>query len=160
MIVALVLGTLLALATSAFVLAPLVIGVRRPSVTRSVRNSPSPSDLSIAALREIEFDRATGKLSDADYGVLRERYASEAIAAMRSAAKGELPAADDPVEAAVRAFRSIHATCPDCGLRPEADAIYCSNCGRFLPGTCDGCGKAITASGIRYCIDCGRRLAA
>ena len=67
---------------------------------------------------------------------------------------------DDPIEAAVRSYRSTHPTCAHCGIRPEADAVYCSNCGRFLPGKCDGCGKAITASGIRYCIDCGRRLAA
>lgn len=160
MIVALVVGTLLALATLAFVMAPVVIGVRRQAPLRSLRNNPDAADLSIAALREIEFDRATGKLSDADYSALRERYANEAIAAMRSAASGEVPAADDSIEAAVRAYRATHASCPDCGIRPEGDAAYCSNCGRFLPGTCDGCGVAITASGIRFCIGCGRRLAA
>jgi hypothetical protein len=160
MIVALIVGTLLAVVTLAFVLSPLVVGVRRPVITRSLRNSPNASELSIAALREIEFDRATGKLSDADYAVLRERYANEAIAAMRSAANPAAPVTNDPIEVAVRAYRSTHATCAHCGIRPEPDAVYCSNCGRFLPAKCDGCGKSITASGVRYCMDCGRRLAA
>jgi hypothetical protein len=160
MIVALVVGTLLAVATLAFVLAPVVIGVRRSTTPRQSPNTPSSSDLSIAALREIEFDRATGKLSDADYSVLRERYANEAIAAMRAGGADRPAQVDDPIERAVRAYRETHPSCAHCGIRPEPDAIYCSNCGRFLPAKCDGCGTAITASGVRYCISCGRRLAA
>ena len=160
MIAALVLGTVLALATLAFVLAPVVVGVRRSSVARYLPRAESASDLSIAALREIEFDRATGKLSDADYAVLRERYANEAITAMRVAPGNEPVAADDPVEAAVRVYRAAHPTCAKCGIRPERDAIYCSSCGGFLPGKCESCGSSVTASGIRYCIGCGHRLAA
>jgi hypothetical protein len=160
MIGALVLGTILAVAVLAFVLAPLVIGVKRSAIAPSALRPPPSSDFAITALREIEFDRATGKLSDADYAALRERYANEALTAMRTAALSAPPTADDPVEAAVRAYRTAHPTCAKCGIRPEADAIYCSNCGGFLPGNCDSCGTAVTASGIRYCIDCGHRLAA
>ncbi len=43
-----------------------------------------------------------------------------------------VPGAADSVEAALRAFRAGRPECPDCGLRPEADAVYCSNCGRPL----------------------------
>lgn len=41
---------------------------------------------------------------------------------------------DDPVEAALRAYRAMHAACPTCGPRPEADARFCSNCGVPLGG--------------------------
>ena len=153
----LIVGTVLSLGVLAFVLAPMVVGVRRPSRTQA--SAAQPTDLAVAALREIEFDRATGKLSDADYATLRERYANEALAAMRRSPK-DVAVSDDPVEMAVRAYRATHPSCPTCGIRPEADAIYCSNCGRFLPGTCDSCGVAITAAGVRYCVDCGHRLAA
>ena len=48
-----------------------------------------------------------------------------------------LPPADgaggDAVEAALAAFRAGRRDCPDCGPRPEADAAFCSNCGRALP---------------------------
>jgi hypothetical protein len=159
MIVALVLGTVLSIGVLAYVLAPVVIGVKRtpakPIVARADRND----DLAIAALREIEFDRATGKLSDADYATLRERYASEALAAMR-AGGSTAPAPEDPAESAIRAYRSAHPTCGKCGIRPETDAIYCSNCGSYLPGKCALCGVAVTAAGVRYCMDCGVRLAA
>lgn len=158
MILALVVGTVLSLVVLGYVLAPLVIGVkpaasRRPVIAPHVR----PEERPIAALREVEFDRATGKLSDADYSVLRERYASEALTAMRSSAT---PVTEDPAEAAVRAYRGAHPTCGKCGIRPEPDAIYCSNCGTFLPGKCNSCGIAVTAAGVRYCLDCGTRLAA
>ena len=83
----------------------------------------------VVALREIEFDRATGKLSDADYNDLKSRYTREAVAAMRREAAGPRPS-DDELEAAVRAYREQHGKCPTCGPRPEPDAIYCSNCGR------------------------------
>jgi hypothetical protein len=163
-IVALILGTLLSLVVLGYVLAPVVMGVR----PRAARPVPVPmrrdgaDDLAIAALREIEFDRATGKLSDADYATLRERYASQALAAMRADAPAAPSATvmEDAAEAAVRAYRSAHPTCAGCGIRPETDAIYCSNCGNYLPGKCVSCGTAVTASGVRYCIDCGTRLAA
>lgn len=158
MILALVAGTLLSLVVLGYVLAPLVIGVRPPALRRPViAPGVRPEDRSIAALREVEFDRATGKLSDSDYAVLRERYASEALMAMRSSGA---PVTEDPAEAAVRAYRGAHPTCGTCGIRPEPDAVYCSNCGTFLPGKCNNCGIAVSAAGVRYCLDCGTRLAA
>jgi hypothetical protein len=159
MIVALIVGTLLSIGVLAYVLAPVVIGVKRRPVRPMVIPREGGGDLAIAALREIEFDRATGKLSDADYATLRERYASQALATMRAGGQGaSMP--DDAAEAAVRAYRSAHPTCGKCGIRPETDAIYCSNCGTYLPGKCVSCGVAVTAAGVRYCIDCGTRLAA
>ena len=160
MIVALILGTLLSIGVLAYVLAPVVIGVKRSSIRPFAPRPERGDDFAIVALREIEFDRATGKLSDADYSALREQYASQALAAMRSGKGTPAPATDDPAEAAVRAYRAMHATCGKCGIRPELDAIYCSNCGSYLPGKCGSCGVAVTAAGVRYCIDCGIRLAA
>lgn len=159
MIIALVLGTLLSIGVLAYVLAPVVLGVKRRPPRSVVLRSDRGGDLAIAALREIEFDRATGKLSDADYATLRERYASQALASMRSGGESST-VAEDAAEAAIRAYRSVHPTCGRCGIRPEVDAVYCSNCGSYLPGKCSSCGVAVTAAGVRYCIDCGFRLAA
>jgi hypothetical protein len=156
MIVALIVGTVLSIVALGYVLAPLVVGVKRES--RIALPVPrAPENTAIAALREIEFDRATGKLSDVDYAALREKYAAEALVAMRANATETV---DDPVEAAVRAYRGTHLTCTTCGIRPEPDAIYCSNCGSYLPGKCVSCGVVVKAAGVRYCLDCGTRLAA
>src|ERR1043166_8762810 len=48
--------------------------------------------IALLALKEIEFDRATGKLADRDYEMLKARYSAEALAALgthRAGADGE-----------------------------------------------------------------------
>ena len=162
---ALVLGTLLALAALAYVLFPLF--AQEPQRHRqAAAPAPRPRDRgedAVDALREIEFDRATGKLSDVDYDALKATYTARALAAMRagdaSAAEQALPA-DDAAEAAVQRVRMRLEECAACGPRPEPDAIYCSSCGRYLPGSCAGCGAAITQAGARFCAGCGTTLAA
>src|SRR2546427_7746166 len=49
----------------------------------------SPRAVALRALKEIEFDRATGKLSDADYEALKAKYTVEALEALRADATGE-----------------------------------------------------------------------
>jgi hypothetical protein len=42
---------------------------------------------------------------------------------------------DEEIEAAIMAYRTAHPVggdCAVCGPRPEADAVFCSNCGRPL----------------------------
>src|SRR5713101_285775 len=46
----------------------------------------SPRAVALRALKEIEFDRATGKLADADYEDLKAKYTGEALAALRAEA--------------------------------------------------------------------------
>ncbi len=97
--------------------------------------SESPRVQALLALKEIEFDRATGKLSDADYDQLKAEYARAALVAMDAEQTGEREAtavADDPAEALIRAARASLRTCPECGPRPEAEATFCSECGRRL----------------------------
>jgi hypothetical protein len=159
---ALALGTLLAVGALAYVLFPLLFGtttvrpVRRPTVSAPARPSEHEA---VVALREIEFDRVTGKLSDSDYSELKTRYTGRAIEAMR-AEKADPASVDDAVEAAVMAYRTRLQSCAKCGPRPEPDAVYCSNCGTYLPGKCEGCGATVEESGAAFCSHCGRQLAA
>ena len=165
MIIALVIGTILAVGALAFVLYPIFFGVPRTIERVEPAKQPREGDTAVVALREIEFDRATGKLSDADYAELKTRYTREAIDAMRreeaqkSVAVGERPS-DDELEAAVRAYRANRAKCPTCGPRPEPDAVFCSTCGRYLRESCAGCGAPVDAADARYCVNCGSSLAA
>jgi hypothetical protein len=166
-IVALVIGTVLAVGALAFVLYPVFFGVTRRATYAAIVPRQSEREAAVGALREIEFDRATGKLSDTDYADLKARYTEEAVQAMRreDARPAEVPAAerleaDDEIEAAVRAYRAQHAACPTCGPRPEADADFCSTCGRYLHDRCADCGAPVEALDARYCLKCGNRLAA
>ena len=158
-----IVGIALALIALAIVLAP-VFSDEAPAEIRTahrktpkleIDDEPVPGS-AIEALREIEFDRATGKLSDADYDELRTRYTQRALESLRAHAV----APEDVAEAAVFAYRSRLRSCVRCGPRSEVDANYCSTCGTYLPGTCESCGAVVNESGAAFCTACGRQLAA
>lgn len=171
MIGALVIGTVLAVGALAFVLYPIFFAAPRTPAAPPLRKA-NERESAVDALREIEFDRATGKLSDDDYSELKTRYTSQAIVAMRRQqdnVEGATPVAsalspdapsDDEIEEAVRAFRREQQGCPTCGPRPEPDARFCSNCGRYLHDRCAVCGAPVMAADARFCASCGNRLAA
>jgi hypothetical protein len=165
--IALILGTLLAVGALVFVLYPLFVEAPKAVTRHRILAGPtSTQDQAVAALREIEFDRQTGKLSEADYAELKTRYTRQAIDAMRRDA-GTAPivaapgvGSEDEIEAAVRAYRAGRIACASCGPRPESDAVFCSNCGRYLRDRCADCGAPVDALDARYCVGCGNRLAA
>lgn len=164
--IALVVGTILTLAALALVLYPLFVAEQdvRPAASPSIP-TVTGSDSALAALREVEFDRETGKLSAEDYEELKAAYMTDAVAAMRAeernggaAAGVDRPVSDEELEAMIRQFRAGATACPSCGPRPEADAAYCSSCGRYLFGTCPHCSADISEPGASFCSSCGGSL--
>lgn len=161
MTAALVVGTLLAVSALAFVLYPVFFAAVKSTIETTALTGAEEKDTAVSALREIEFDRATGKLSDSDYAQLKDRYTQRALKAMRAENVGGMRAPlHDEIETAVFSYRASHRECRECGPRPEYDAIYCSACGRYLTGRCAHCGVSIVAPGARFCTSCGTRLAA
>ena len=84
----------------AWVLEPLV----RPAAVRPPDDEPPEPEetargVALAALKEIEFDRETGKLSDADYEALKARYTANALAVLRTESRAD----DDGIERMVGA---------------------------------------------------------
>lgn len=112
-----IVGTALAIIALCFVLYPLFqepLGIKAASPRF---NGPGAGvTTAVDALREIEFDHVTGKLSDTDYAELKSSYTQSAISAMRDT--GAAPPSG--------------IVCERCGPRPEHDATYCSECGRAL----------------------------
>ena len=172
----LVAGVLLAAGLIVFVLKP----VLRPGVplegaeggaTGSWQEGEDPDDdlspraVALRALKEIEFDRATGKLSDADYEALKAKYTAEALEALRADATGG--AATPHFATGTPSLRGAsppppRPVCRAHGPRPEPDAQFCSACGRRLgsaPGYCARCGTSLEIE-AQYCHACGARVAA
>jgi zinc ribbon protein len=101
--------------------------------------------LAVQGLRELEFDREMGKLSDADYESLHdalERRALTAMAALDKSAdasrgKGAVRRIDTAriAPAVARAQgaqpRNIN-FCPQCGVRALPDTKFCGECGTAL----------------------------
>jgi zinc ribbon protein len=123
----------------------------------------SPRAVALRALREIEFDRATGKLTDADYESLKTKYTAEAVAALRAGVPdGPTPAARRSAGGASSGAATL--ACPVHGPRPEADAAFCAQCGRRLgggsgTGFCSRCGAELSEDAT-FCNRCGTRVAA
>ena len=157
----------------------------RVSAIEPLDPEETPKGIALTALKEIEFDRETGKLSDDDYQSLKAKYTAAALEAMRQDAEVLSPGrVSDDVEAMiaakVRALRSASAgispdsaipspsakpaanpSCSSCGPRPEPDAVFCSTCGRRLPlgAFCARC-RTVLQPGSRYCESCGCQVAA
>jgi len=159
----LLLGVVLAAGATYYVLLPILRPPPEPAADPgSSDEGEDPDDdmsaraVAFRALKEIEFDRATGKLSDTDYEQLKAKYTEQALMAMRAepgARSSTLPAAPRSV---------LRAPCPTHGPRPEPDAVFCSECGRRLgvaTGYCARCGTALETD-ARYCNSCGARVAA
>lgn len=79
------------------------------------------------AIKEAEFDKRMGKLSDEDYDSLVGRYrdqALEAIAALEERAP--------PRQPGYRKSSQVK-FCPACGTKVGAGAKFCASCGAGLP---------------------------
>lgn len=123
-----------------------------------------PSDLearkraALKALKDIDFERSIGRLSDDDHKELEGKYRAEARAAMRaideglgpwltraeglldaatsprdaSPAKGAETAASDAGAPRDEAKAPATVTCPKCDTPNDGDAVFCKKCGTRL----------------------------
>jgi cytochrome c-type biogenesis protein CcmI len=144
-----------------FVAAPLAGGLpaaRRKSARQSdLERLEHERSLAVQGLRELEFDREMGKLSDSDYESLKAQLEQRALTAMQSSDKinddarkssvvRELIPPSPSAEPARRAepapvlmMRTDASAkaprvrfCPQCGTRTLKDARYCAECGTAL----------------------------
>ena len=81
--------------------------------------------VAMLAIREADFDRATGKLTDEDYRVLLSDYEDRALHAM-----GELEKAAPAAAEEAGAMEGLARFCPACGTPFGAADRFCGGCGR------------------------------
>jgi len=122
----LIAGIVVAGAVMALVLEPLVR--RRPLAVSAgnpdaefdftdIEESASPKIQALLAIKEIEFDRETGKLSDEDYRSLKATYQRAALAAIKV----------DEGKKAAGTPSSLW--CAMCGEAVPVGAKFCGECG-------------------------------
>ena len=89
--------------------------------------------LTLRALKELEFDRAMGKVSDADYAEMRDRLRARAVRLMtqldgatmyRAQIERDALEVNGPSEAA--------SGCSSCGTPNDTDARFCKQCGKAI----------------------------
>jgi parvulin-like peptidyl-prolyl isomerase len=92
--------------------------------------------LVLRSIKELEFDKAMGKLSDADFQEMSGRLRARATRLMRQLDAGgyraqveqDLAKRLGEVVAEAQAARF----CPSCGTQRDADAKFCKSCGAKL----------------------------
>ena len=119
----------------------------------------------LLALRDLEFDYATGKVNEEDYHTLRSQLLLEAASVLEMDGAKETPddASEMPtdldtlIEQAVQAKRGRR--CPHCHHRVQPGDKFCAMCGQPLSHqkTCPECGTTVV-EGARFCTACGQAL--
>lgn len=113
-------GVVLLLLTVAVLMAAVRSG-DRGAAGDSVR---ARRDSAIEALRVLEFEYQTGKVSEDEYRPLRRRLELEAVQARDAMRSDPDAAVDEPTEA----------WCGDCGRRLTGGEAFCPACGTALRG--------------------------
>ena len=154
-------AVLVALGVVLFVLQPLVTGRKAP--LRREDDEPTEAEarkrVALLALRDVEYDYATGKLDDEDYEDLRGELAAEALQALQAEARmpvdGHSPPEEDearePGESDVGGYpagRSLDELEQEIAAYRTAlrKGVFCASCGHLNEG------------GSRFCAQCGSPL--
>jgi hypothetical protein len=85
--------------------------------------------LTLRSIKELEFDKAMGKVSDADFSEVGGRLRAKAIALMQEL---ELEPTVEPAAAAAPAEAAAgpaSGACASCGTANDVDARFCKHCG-------------------------------
>ncbi len=121
-------------------------------------------DATYSAIKDLEFDHAMGKLSDADYKTLRVKYETKAVAILQEldSMNESRKVSGDAIEREVGEIRRAAANgsmkCPRCGTAHMAGDVFCAKCGTSLKGIrCPSCGKR-AAVGDKFCSKCGSAM--
>ncbi|MBF6569958.1 MAG: c-type cytochrome biogenesis protein CcmI [Candidatus Binataceae bacterium] len=155
-------AVLIVVGVALFVAAPLAgaafkAGAKEPPETVRLNHE---RELAMQGLRELEFDREMGKLSQADYASLRAPLEARALAAMGALAARSTPsarrsmstsaplAAVSPLRRADRSVPPIGGAtqsvrfCPECGLAVAPAHKFCAGCGTPIPAPLRAAGEA------------------
>jgi hypothetical protein len=182
------LGVLLAAAALAVLAYPILRGSPAPvgagaSIGAQVGLQPNEEQLdellarreaALQALRELNFDRQVGKISDQDFGAFESNLKLAAAGAFRALDEWE-DDADRRLGPALSRDYVIRleslkqgVSCAACGRRSGADDRFCAGCGAPIPApsalapaasvaVCAACGRG-AEPGDRFCAGCGRPL--
>lgn len=158
------LGLALAVLVLPFAISPFMKVNRRKPETQAERDRSAPvleKRDALIALRDLDFDFRTGKITEEDYTPLRQRLVAEAAQALQ-AAEAPQPDWDAEIEAAVRAVRAKRRsaetpTCSHCQASVAVGSKFCPQCGAGLEVACPQCHNPIQA-GDKFCALCGALL--
>lgn len=117
----LITAVIVALLAAGLVVYPIVYGksgLLNDTVSGAVVEKETKKRVALAALKEVEYDRAAGKLDDADYAAMKGQLEMEALSA--------LSAAEDRTDGPTSSITHR------CGFVNPGGSRFCAGCGKRL----------------------------
>ncbi len=119
-------------------------------VNTILENLLSQREATYSAIKDLEFDHAQGKISDADYTDLHSKYETKALGLLQQLESFGKPV----VKSDGRPLHLPNNGCPQCGEPYQWGDKFCRSCGAAVSHRCQTCGAAISADD-KFCARCG-----
>jgi len=121
---------------------------------RTTTNKGAERTAVLSALRDLDFDYKTGKVSDEDYLPAHDQLLAEAARYIEGRDEKE-----DQLEAMIQKRRiSKGENCAECGAHMDAGQRFCSKCGAQADHVdCPTCGKKVRVGDL-FCSSCGTQV--
>ncbi len=101
----------------------------QPIAGRSREELERQKALVLRSIKELEFDKAMGKVSEADFAAISTRLRTRALTIMQDLERAPVA----PPKPVARVAPSGN-YCTQCGTANESDARFCKSCGTKLAG--------------------------
>jgi len=117
-------------------------------------------------IQDLDFEKASGKISDSDYESTRNNYLAQVAAVMEQLDAVAPPEPKKPKtkQSAKKQTRrksqsDLERACASCGKRNPKGSNFCLECGKPFALTCASCGESVLAK-ARFCNACGEKVTA
>lgn len=151
-------GLALLIATIPWVISPILNEKKRRSKLEIVEPilEGDPHAEGLLALRDLEFDHRTGKVTDADYIALRVELLNQIAASLEAKEKinAKIDALLEKKIQSRRLSKPDSKACGQCGFALEPTDRFCRSCGAPVDEVCTKCGGVIHAVD-QFCSTCG-----
>ena len=118
-------------------------------------------------IQDLDFEKASGKISDGDYESARNNYLAQVAAVMEkldARAPPEKTGSTKKKKPAKTKNRresqgDLERACVGCGELNPKGSNFCLECGKPLALTCASCGESVPSK-ARFCNACGEKVTA
>ena len=106
-------------------------GAESEPLAESVREAlEREKQLVLRSIKELEFDKAMGKVSEGDFAAIMSQLRARALTLMRDLERTPANATATVIPAVpATSPTAVAVTCPSCGTTNDADAQFCKKCG-------------------------------
>jgi hypothetical protein len=108
------------------------VGSRELGVNEALSGLTHKKELVYTAIKDLEFDYRTGKLSEDDYKDLKEKYETEALHILKEIDESGKTISPPLPGGERNEVRGIAIFCPQCGAKIKTGDNFCSKCGAEL----------------------------